>query len=306
MSAIILFFDHRPKLRGAFILRALLCVCTASLSSGCAIFRPAPFIVSPAILEVAEFRNLRASGPTSESYAAAFSPDETFILSAKVLAKVGRLGPKTLIDVSIISAPPDRLRLVARHPGDRTTLFDLVVEGGRMEILLPTERTLYSGPIENGRSPLGEVLGIEPWDIPEAIRLGGKLGEHDFETSASWGRVDLHFDERARSELGLRKVRVDPETSLPQRAWWKKNGIKLNVRYLEWESFGASDSDSAPHVYPTRLVATRNRPYCRFEIWGLPGIVPYRFPGEPHERAFVLRPPPGTQTLPLNRFEELF
>ena len=312
LSTIHFDLNRCPNLWGTFALRMILCLCLGFTSSACAVLRPAPLLVSPAVGEIAEFQDLRAGGPTAENYGAAFSADEPFILSSKVLVKVSRLGPRTLLDVSMISAPPDKLRLRALHPGDRTVFFDLVVAGGLMEISIPSERALYSGPLVGGRSPFGELFGIEPWEIPQAIRLGGQLGEIDFETSSFLGCAVLKPADEVTAHSGLRKVRVDAETALPRRAWWKKNGFKLNVRYLEWDSFGGADSDSGselnakPRVYPTRIVVTRNFPYCRFEIWGLPGIVPYRFPGEAAIGAFKLTPPPGTQAYPLSRFEELF
>ena len=192
----------------------------------------------------------------------------------------------------------------ATHPGDNTILFDLVTQGERMSIYVPSAGTLYEGEIEGGRSPFGESYGIEPWDMVSILLIGRRLIEGEFRTKKGFWKLTLRPTEEGALGDGLRRVDLDRKTRLPVRAYWEREGSRWEVIYRRWETTASETAGGREWLMPSRFVIIHRRPRVRVEVMAREGTRQFRINPQLDPRTFELSPRAGSDRRPLYELGE--
>lgn len=274
-------------------------------TNACALFRPAPVEAPPQIREWPGLNQIRAGVITPASLAAAFRPIDRFVLVSRAIAQQRRFLGKFRLDLNMIAAGEDALRLRGRHPGDQTTLFDLVALDDNLKIYLSTEKTFFEGPIPEAGSPFRQRFGVEPWDISSIITIGQRIAAGEFEVETErWSYVLKPLGE---TPDGLTRVEIDKATGLPREAQWRRGNLRWDVEYGSWGVYaGYGEAEKFLWLMPSELLIKSRRPRARITIMPNPSTQGpmYRI-DQPLNRAFELPAPAGSRLGTLEDFDRI-
>lgn len=293
-----------PALNRSFTLALLLAAFSFSLTGCERFFRP-PMNVPPEALELPGVAALKSKDVTPEDFAEAFPPIDTFIMSARVKAKYRRILGTTYFEMSMATAGPKLLRIAGRHPGDRTTVFDMVFDFPEMHVYLPFQDAYYRGRISDRGSPFGIGFGVEPWDLIPIIEIGRRLSLAQFETRSGLDGIELLMSEKDVAADGLERVRLDQASGLPEEAWWRRGDIEHRVVYEAWDIFESINNPGEQHLLPTEFYVQRNNPYAYVEVRPREELQQYKLEPELSKQTFQLIFPQATMFYPLEELENL-
>ncbi len=243
---------------------------------------------------------LRSGPDRDQGLREAFPEITTYIVSARVVAQKRRffLTGKTMLDLSAASGEGRLFRMAGRHPGDATTLFELLADGKAMKVYIPQQGQYYAGEIAPEGTPFARKLGVEPWDLASVFALGNRLTEGKPSWISEGDAFHLRFD--AANADGLASVEMDPASGLPKKATWKREGGTWEVRYRTWTLFKNSETDKQSWLLPSKLEITSRKTKVRIEA----EVKQYRINPADDPRRWVLTTPPGAMGRPLSDLDE--
>ncbi len=273
--------------------------------SGCGRFFPEPMRVPEGALEMPGIEALRGEAVTPADFVAAFPPIDTFIMSARVKAKYRRFLGTTYFEMSMATASPKLLRIAGRHPGDRTTVFDMVLDFPKMHVYLPLSKAYYRGQISEAGSPFGIGFGVEPWDLIPIIEIGRRLSLADFTAESTVNGTQLWMSERDLSADGLESVVLDKASGLPKKAFWRRGNVMHQVTYEAWAIFESINNPGERHLLPTEFVIHRSDPYAQIEVRPREELQQYKIEPELSAKTFELIFPQATSFYELEELNDL-
>lgn len=288
----------------------LLLALVAFSSGGCSLFRGKPFAQEiPADLEKHPGYAQMLNGPDRpDGLKAAFPDVSEFIASTRVIAtrrKFFFFKFQTQLDISIISGDATSLRMVGRHPGDATTVLDIMLADDKMRVYLPLNGQAFQGELTEGVSPFGQVFGIEPWELRPIFAVGQKLVQvqpnwekPEDDSDAVTGHVLIPPD--PESADGLERVETDAQTGLPRVAYFARGKARWTAEYSAWAFFKNSEDDDTLWLMPSRITVRNNRPKAMLEIT----LKQYRMNPPADLRRWQLTVPPGTPMFTLEDLEK--
>lgn len=283
-------------------LPVLLCVV---MLTGCARLFPKPMRVPPEAEGLPGMAELRSAAPTPEAFAKAFPPIDTFIMSSRVLAKYRRVLGKVYFEMSMVTAGPKMIRMAGRHPGDRTTVFDMVFNYPKMHVYLPLAGAYYRGDVPPEGSPFGTGFGVEPWDLIPIVEIGQRLGLGHFTAATGPGGTVLNLSEADRTADGLVSVKLDRATSLPSEVRWQRGELEHVVKYEAWGIFESISKPGQKQLVPTEFTIQRRHPYARVEVRPREELDQYKIEPELSKQTFELIFPRETQFFALEELENI-
>jgi len=211
---------------------------------------------------------LKSGAVSAPMLAEVFPQMESYLLSSSALAERRPFWIKkvrVLLDLSLAARGDRAIRLAGRHPGDRTTLFDLFTDGQNMCVLAPLQNALFEGEISGGVSPFGERYGVEPADLVAVFAIGPRLAASNpvFEPKTD---TILATPSTGDSD-GLKSVELDRQTGLPARATWRRPGRPAwSVDYLAWDVAPPDAATGRVHLMPSRLMIHHRSPRGTIDV----------------------------------------
>ncbi len=292
---------------GVFRSRNLICLLffCSLFSSGCSRFFHEPMRVPEGALEIPGIEALRGEAVTPADFAAVFPPIDTFIMSTRIKAKYRRFLGTTYFEMSMATASPKLLRIAGRHPGDRTTVFDMVLDFPKMHVYLPLSQAYYRGQISEEGSPFGSGFGVEPWDLIPIIEIGRRLSLADFTPESTINGTQLWMSDRDLSADGLESVVLEKASGLPERAYWRRGEVMHQVVYEAWDLFESINNPGEMHLLPTEFYVLRNDPYARIEVRPRKELQQYKIEPELSAKTFELIFPQATSFYELEELNDL-
>lgn len=273
--------------------------------TGCERFFRDPMRVPPEALDLPGVAALKSEEVTPQAFVDAFPAIDTFIMSSRVKAKYRRILGTTYFEMSLATAGPKILRIAGRHPGDRTTVFDMVFDFPEMHVYLPLQDAYYRGRISDQGSPFGTGFGVEPWDLIPIIEIGRRLSLAQFESRRGLDGTELLMSEKDLAADGLERVLLDKESGLPGEAWWRRGEIEHRVVYEAWGIFESINNPGEQHLLPTEFYVQRNNPYAYVEVRPRAELQQYKIEPELSKQTFQLIFPQATTFYPLEALENL-
>lgn len=273
--------------------------------TGCERFFRPPMEVPPEALELPGVAALKSEEVKPRDFARAFPAIDTFIMSARVKAKYRRVLGTTYFELSMATAGPKLLRIAGRHPGDRTTVFDMVFDYPEMHVYLPLEDAYYRGRISEEGSPFGTGFGVEPWDLIPIIEIGRRLSFAEFTVQSGLEGTELVMSEQDRKADGLNRVLLDEASGLPEEAWWKRGEIEHQVVYEAWDVIESIGNPDELHLLPTEFYIRRSDPYALVEVRPREELQQYKIEPELSKQTFQLIFPQATVFYQLEELENL-
>jgi hypothetical protein len=277
----------------------------ALAATGCSRFRQQPMRVPPEAAALAGMDALRGELVTPATFNDAFPPMDSFILSSRVLIQYRRILGRTFLEMSMVSAGPTLIRIAGRHPGDRTTVFDLVFDFPQMHVYLPLAGVFYTGNVPPEGSPFGARFGVEPWDLIPVVQIGQRLAVAEFTSERRGNETHLLLSERDHRADGLVRVRLDPDTGLPREALWRRGDIEQEVLYEAWGIFPSIADPERLRLVPTEFTIVRASPFARIEVRPRPELEQYKLDAELTRRTFELIFPRATSVRPLEELGDV-
>lgn len=293
-----------PALIRPYTLAFLLVACSLPLT-GCERFFRTPMRVPPHALELPGVADLKGEDLTPASFDKAFPAIDTFIMSARVKAKYRRILGTTYFEMSMATAGPKLLRIAGRHPGDRTTVFDMVFDFPEMHVYLPLQDAYYRGRISDRGSPFGTGFGVEPWDMIPIIEIGRRLAFAEFDARRGLDGTELVMSEKDLKADGLERVQLNRESGLPEEAWWRRGDIEYRVVYEAWDVFESINKPGEQHLLPTEFYVQRNTPYALVKVSPREELQQFKVEPELSKQTFQLIFPQATAFYPLEDLENL-
>lgn len=263
-----------------------------------------PMVVPEGLESWPGIEALRSGQPTREAFQQAFPKIERFIMISRVRVSQRRLLGKALLDVSLRAGGPRTLRMAGRHPGDQTTIFDLLVNGESMSIHVPPNHSLYEGEIPPGGSPFRRQFGVEPWDLIPIVAIGQRVAAGDFQYVDGDCFVSIIPSALDTAPDGLKRLELDKATGLPREGFWERDGARWRVLYQAWDYADGPEGSGGRWIMPTRFTITRRRPRVRIEVRPRPEVRQYKIDIERDPSVYRLMIRAGTARLPLSEFEE--
>ena len=264
---------------------------------GCQFFRP-------------EYSPLPAFSPKPDQLGAIlpelqkrWSPITTYKASDELEISRGLLGTRAFPS-AVVYESPDRFRLgLTRGP---STVLEVLQVGDQVGIMLPTDRIVFVGAVEELKQHPGAIGGVEPLEIAralligetfmEAIRSEQQAGKNPAQRSfeddklvfghdvAEPGQPVRHEQYVVRQKDGLiESARL--ETRVP--------GQPERVVDIEYDRWGISNG----RPYPTRVVIRSSAAKMIADIDSAEAN-----PGDMSERAFTVDPQRFTTVRPLQEF----
>jgi hypothetical protein len=283
----------------------LLVLILAVPAVGCSRWRTPPMRVPVEAGALPGMAALRGGDPAPEIFNEAFPPMESFIMSSRVLMRYRRILGKTYLELSMVSAGPTLIRLAGRHPGDRTTVFDLVFDFPQMHVYLPLSGDFFTGAVPPEGSPFGERFGVEPWDLIPVVQIGQRLAVARFTAETRGGETWLVMSERDTAADGLARVRLDGESGLPREVYWRRGEVEQTVLYEAWGVFPSIAEPEMLRLMPTEFTVQRANPWVRIEVRPRPELEQYKLDAELTRRTFELIFPRATSVRPLEELSDL-
>lgn len=240
--------------------------------TGCTLFRLRPLIVPDVVMKRPEVLRLGEPDVTPEDFEKAFPEIEGIRMSSRVLAKYRRFLGQSYFDLTMIAGGPRLIRMIARHPGDGTPLFEVLVDRTEMSVHVPPTARFFEGIIGEGQTPFGESFGVEPWDVLPIIGIGRRIADSDFEIDPGRRTTTLLMSSGDRRRDGLAWVKIDSATGLPREAAWIRKDVELQVDYLAWDIFESDGESPGSQILPTEFVIRRMRPYARIHVRANPKV----------------------------------
>jgi len=295
-----------PRLRGGLALGLGLLLAGAGLS-GCSLLRPpGPPALPAGFSATPEAAQLVNPATRQAAYARLFPalPKVQFygdFMAHNPLMRGIEFCQVQYLAVNESAAPgPRPLRLQATYL--MNPLFTIVVREDHMAIVayppLAERKAIFEGVIPPQGSPIGKILGVEPWDLVQVFTLGQQIAREPLsERTALFNRRLVFKPVGTDTGGGLRKVFLDPGSGLPAQAVWKTGGKTFEVRFLGWDYFTDAVGEGR-RLMPSRLEI---RPSWSRTVIAL-DLKSYQFNDVIPGRAFDL--PQGTdfRLLPLEAF----
>jgi hypothetical protein len=286
-----------------------LCLLVAA-SGGCGLLRRAPMVqeIGTGVEEHPGVMQIRNGPDRPEGLRRAFPGVGEFIASSRVRVTGRRFlifKYQTQLDVSLISGDDASLRMVARHPGDATTVLDMMVAEGLMRVYLPLNGRAFQGKLPPEGSPMGARFGVEPWDLRPVFAIGQRL----VELHPNWVKEESSRNAQSGYTLtppdpakagGLLRVVLDAETGLPREADFARGKARWTAEYQGWSLYKNSEDDAEAWLMPSRMVVRNRKPSVTLDIT----IRQYRMNPPPDLRRWRLTVPPGTPMLTLEELGE--
>lgn len=268
---------------------AILVALIAAYASGCESFRYHPLDIPEGLEGVPAFTALRSSEPSPDHFDEAFPPVRSFIMISRVVAQRRRFLGKTVFNLSMRVGETGLIRMLGRHPGDATVLFDLFVGADTLQVYVPSAGTLFQGNIAEEGSPFGARFGVEPWDLTPIILIGRRLGASEFTVLPGQRVRTLVMSPRDIEADGLVRVEVESASGLPRSASWERGRVRWTVQYLAWAIVGDESEPEGVWLMPSRFVIRRSRPRVQVEVSRRSNVQQYRI--NPTENRSVFQIP---------------
>lgn len=250
----------------------VVCLSFSFSMTGCTLFRARPLIVPEAVAGRSEVVRLAAADVTPADFDRAFPEIEGIRMSSRVLAKYRRFLGKSYFDMTIIAGGPRLIRMIARHPGDGTPLFEVLVDRAEMSVHVPPTARYFKGTIGEGETPFGESFGVEPWDVLPILGIGRRLADANFEVRPGKRASTLHLSAEDRARDGFAWVKLDTLTGLPREAAWIREDVELQVEYLAWDLFQSGGEGGGSQILPTEFIIKRKKPYAKIHVRANPKV----------------------------------
>lgn len=292
----------RNQCRNLLLFSLTLAVLTLT---GCERFFRRPMQVPPEAAGLPGVAALKGDDLTPAMFGEAFPPIDTFILSTRVQAKYRRILGTTYLEMSMVAAGPKMIRMAGRHPGDRTTVFDMVFNFPNMHVYLPLEAAYYRGPVAPEGSPFGTAFGVEPWDLIPILEIGQRVSYGQFSVAPGGTQTLLWMSDGDLKADGLVSVTLDRSSGLPEQALWRRGTEEYRVEYRAWGIFESIRDAGERHLMPTRLVIHRADPYARIEVKPREELDQYKIEPELSAKTFELIFPRETTFRTLEELRDL-
>jgi hypothetical protein len=156
--------------------------------------------------------------------------------------------------------------MAGRHPGDRTTVFDMVLNVPSMHVYLPLQGAYYRGDVAPEGSPFGSAFGVEPWDLIPILQIGRRLSYGAFTAAPGGTKRTLWMSDADVKGDGLVSVTLDGASGLPEEAYWRRGEEEYRVQYRAWGIYESIRTAGEKHLVPTEFAIHRAEPYARIEV----------------------------------------
>lgn len=283
---------------------AILVALIATYASGCRSLRYQPLDVPEGLGELPAFTALRSPEPSPDHFGEAFPPLRSFIMSSRVVAQRRRFLGKTVFDLSMRVGETGLIRMLGRHPGDATALFDLLVGAGTLQVYVPSAGAIFQGNIVEEGSPFGSRFGVEPWDLVPIILIGQRLAASDFTVLAGQRVRTLVMSARDVETDGLVRVELESASGLPRSASWERGRARWTVQYLAWDIVKEDAEPESAWLMPSKFVIRRSRPRVQVEVSRRSSGQQFRINPSENRSAFQILVPAGTSIASLDELAD--
>lgn len=209
-------------------------------------------------------------------------------------------------NLNMNSAGKEAVRLRARHPGDQTTLFELVELNNNLKIYIGPARTYFEGEIPPDGSPFRSRFGVEPWDLGSIITIGQRLAQGAFNVEHKRWTFRLVPSAADAAGDGLAEAELDKTTGLPRSALWRRGDRQWTVDYEAWDVFnGYGQAEKLEWLMPTRFTVHSKSPRAIIEIEKHPTTEGPQYRIDTLPDTFEMKIPAGTARGSLEDFDRV-
>jgi hypothetical protein len=198
---------------------------------------------------------------------------------------------KKYFQATILYREPDSLRL----RGSRmitSTLFEFIVNSGRMAVVWNREKTWFEGAKEEWVEHPELSLGIDPLFLPKGLLIHQELtGLFENQKITRWkkkGKTCLFLSEGTDGSREAFLVGIE-DLLIREAALYSPDGLlAIRLKFLRYDSFDGE-------ILPVELEAV----FPQTSITARVQIDAYKFPESFDDTVFSLTPPPGYESHPL-------